>query len=265
MTRAPSEPGRRPPGRNVTADRAIEILLLFNERCTSLSAAEVAARLAMSRSTTYRYLQSLRTLGFLEEEDGGGRYRLGPQILRLASVARHGLGLSEAALPVMRELARLTGESVLLTRRSGTQVVCIERENGVHLVRLSYERGQLLPVHAGASALIVLAFATAPEIDEVLANAMPLEPFTEHTQTDPDALREQLSQIAEQGYATSYGELDPGVRGIAAPVFWPDGSIAAGLSVVGLAYRMTDDLVPGLVAAVRKGAQAITSRLAELD
>lgn len=254
----------RAAGGNSTADRAIEILLLFDDHATSMSAAEVASKLDMSRSTTYRYLQSLRASGFLEEEDGAGRFRLGPQILRLARIARKGFGLSEAALPVMRTLAAQTGEDVLLTRRTGAQVACIEREPGVHMVRLSYERGHLLPLHAGASALVVLAFAPDEEIDRVLEEAAPLERFTEQTLTDPGLVREKLGVIRAKRFALTEGEVDPGVRGIAAPVFWPDGRVAAGLSVVGLAYRLTDDVVERVITEVRSAAEEVTDRLVDI-
>lgn len=254
----------RSAGRNSTADRAIEILLLFDDQVTRLSAADVAAKLGMSRSTTYRYLQSLRASGFLEEEDGAGRFQLGPEILRLARVARKGFGLSEAAAPVMSALAAKTGEDVLLTRRVGTQVACIEREQGVHRVRLSYERGHLLPVHAGASALVVLAFAGEAEIGRILEEAAPLERFTERTLVEPADVRRQLEAIRATGLAVTEGEVDPGVRGIAAPVFWPSGRIAAGLSVVGLAYRLTDEAVEQVAEEVRAGARAISDRLVDV-
>ena len=264
MSESVSKHDRSTSGRNATADRAVEILLLFDDDHPTLAAGDVAARLAMSRSTTYRYLQSLRTSGFLEEEDGSGRYRLGPQVLRLARVARKGIGVAEAALPVMQALAAATGEDVLLTRRSGSQVACIERVPGRHLVRLSYERGHLLPCHAGASALAALAFAPSDEIERVLSSA-PLERFTERTPTDADAVRAKLAAIRADGFSVTEGEVDPGVRGIAAPVFRPDGRVVAAISVVGLSFRLTDEVVGQVVLAVRQAAQAVTDRLAELD
>ncbi len=57
-------------------------------------------------------------------------------------MARKAYGLSELALPVMQDLAAATHESVLLTRRVGDLVVCLERAESVtHTVRISYERG----------------------------------------------------------------------------------------------------------------------------
>lgn len=224
---------------------------------------EVAGLLDMPRSTTYRYLQTLRSYGLVEEDESRG-FRLGSRILQLARIARAGLGLSEVALPAMREVAAKTGEAVLLTRRSGSSVVCVERIESAHPVRLTYERGHVLPVHAGASAKVLLAFSTPEEIEEVLATAR-LKRFTARTVTDPRTLRKQLEEIRQQGYAVTDGEVDDGVRGVAAPIMASDGRVVAGLSVAGPAFRMDDARLPAIVRAVREGADAAGKRLRELD
>jgi DNA-binding IclR family transcriptional regulator len=256
--------GAAPVDRNTTADRAIDVLLLFDDEHPVLSAVEVSERLGMSRSTTYRYLQSLRSKGLLEEDTSRGGFRLGPRIFYLARVARAGLGLPELALPVMQALADEVDEAVLLTRRSGTQVVCIERVESTHPVRLSYERGHILPINGGASAKILLAFAEPGEVEALLGNA-PLQRYTKRTITDPRKLRTQLGEIRVAGYAVTDGELDEGVRGVAAPVFNAANRIVAGLSVAGPAFRLTDDVLPRVIAAVRASAAALTQRLTEME
>src|ERR1035437_7614259 len=90
--------------RNSTADRALDILGMFDEHRPTIGAAEVADQLGVARSTAYRYVQSLGQSGFLEEAETG-RFRLGRRILELALLARRGLGLAEVARPVMRRLS----------------------------------------------------------------------------------------------------------------------------------------------------------------
>ncbi|MGK5531011.1 IclR family transcriptional regulator [Streptomyces sp. URMC 129] len=247
-------------GRNSTADRALDILLLFADDRPVLTATEVAAHLGVARSTTYRYLQSLTVGGFLtENEDGAPGFRLGPRVLDLARLARKGVGLSAPARPVMRDLVRRTGHPVLLTRRAGPDIVCLEREEAGHTLRLSYERGQVLPVNAGAAALVLLAWAPAGELDALLAG--PLPRFTGATLTDPGELRERLAGIREQGHAVGRGELDPDVIGVAAPVRGEEGRVVAALSVAALAHRVPDEELPGFVTAVREAAAELSERL----
>jgi DNA-binding IclR family transcriptional regulator len=251
-------------GRNSTADRAIDVLLLFDDQGPVLSALDVSERLAMPRSTTYRYLQSLRSYGLVEDDSSSGGFRLGPRVLQLARMARKGLALPEVALPCMRELAELTGEAVLLTRRSERQVVCVERVESRHRIRLTYERGTVLAPHAGASAKVLLAWLPEHELDELLRRAE-LTRYTERTVIEPAALRAELATIRQAGYAISYGEVDPGVRGIAAPIFGSEGQVVAGLSTVGPAFRLDDAALPGVVEATRRSAEGISARMAELE
>jgi len=250
--------------RNTTADRAIDILLLFTEQQPVLTAIEVAEQSGMSPSTTYRYLSSLRSYGLIEEGDTTGEFRLGPTILQLARIASKGLGLSEIALPVMRELVAQTGESALLTRCSGRHVVCIERVESSHSVRLSYERGHVLPLHADAAAKVLLAYLKPAEIDAAL-NVEPLPRYNDHTVTDPAILRAQLQNIRAAGYSVTDGEVDVGVRGIAAPILGSNGQPIAGVSVAGPEFRLNDTVLPGVIAAVCRAAQEISQRLHDLE
>ncbi|MFI1389118.1 IclR family transcriptional regulator [Streptomyces griseoaurantiacus] len=246
--------------RNSTADRALDILGLFNETRLTVSGAEVADVLGVARSTAYRYLQSLVAGGFLEEDPRGG-FRLGLRVFELARLARRAYGLSDIALPVMTELSEQTGETVLFTRRVGSSVVCLERQEATHAVRLSYERGSTLPLNAGASAMVLLAWLPQTEARAILERGE-LERFTARTVTDVDVLLERLSAIRTAGYAVSRGELDEDVLGIAAPVRNGSGTVVAALSIAAVSRRIPDDRLPAAVDAVTAATSRISDQLA---
>ncbi|MDJ0105492.1 IclR family transcriptional regulator [Rhodococcus erythropolis] len=244
--------------RNSTADRALDILLLFSADKPVWSGPDIATHLGVARSTGYRYLQSLTGSRFLEEANGG--FRLGPKIFELARLARVGIGLSEISLPEMRSLAAHVNETVLLTRRSGRSVVCLDLVEAQHAVRLSYERGHVLPINAGASAEVLLAWADPAEVTAVLEQG-PLERFTDKTLTDPKALQARLVAIRKRGVAISQGELDDHILGIAAPIRDSSGSVCAAISIAALASRVPRGELKSIEAAVRGAAAAITSEL----
>jgi DNA-binding IclR family transcriptional regulator len=185
-------------------------------------------------------------------------------VFELARLARKSVGLSEIARPAMRQLADAVGETVLLTRRSGSAVVCLELEDAGHPVRISYERGHVLPINAGAAAEILLAWAPEEEVTELLA-AEPLRRFTARTLTDKDQWRARLREIRANGYAISRGELDEGIMGIAAPVLQPDGTAAAAISVAAVRFRVPDSEVPRITEAVCAAADQISDRLRQID
>ena len=248
--------------RNSTADRALDVLQLFSDDKLVWSGTEISERFGVARSTGYRYLKGLVGAGFIEECEGG--FRLGSRVFQLARLARKGLGLSEIAKPVMRELADEVGETVLLTRRSGAAVVCLELAESSHPIRLSYERGHVLPINAGASAQILLAWAPTEEVANVLSSS-PLKRFTDSTVTDPAELQRRLAQIRTQGFAISNGELDADVVGVAAPIRTANGAVSAAVSVAALASRVPRNKKTQVTKAVRVAADRISARIQEID
>ncbi|MFC7547527.1 IclR family transcriptional regulator [Plantactinospora sp. GCM10030261] len=246
--------------RNSTADRALDILLMFDDAHLALSAAQVSEHIGVARSSTYRYLQSLVSMGFIEETESA-TYRLGPRVLDLARLARRGFGLSELARPIMARLAGEVGETVLLTRRSGTAVVCVEREESRSgPVRLSYERGHILPSNAGAAAHVLLAWAAPDEVAAVL-DASELTRFTDRTITTRRDLTARLAEIRQAGYAISRGEVDPDVLGVAAPVRDDRDRVVAAISVAALSRRVDDSRLPDVIASVREAADELSGLL----
>lgn len=251
MTTDPTGSGYRES--NSTADRALTILGLFSESHLTFSANEVAVALGVARSTAYRYLQSLVGGLFLEEAPEGG-FRLGLRVLELARLARRGYGFSAAALPLMRDLAERFHETVLLTRRVGDSIVCIEREEWVgQYVRLSYERGTRLPINAGASALVLLAWLPEQDVRDLLGS-LELHKFTENTLTDVDKLVERLAETRACGYSVTFAEVDTDAMGIAAPVFNEAGRVVAAISIVAIERRLPEDTHPELVKALLAAA-----------
>ncbi len=256
------DPPRTYRERNSTADRALDILLLFSADKPVWSGLEISARLGVARSTTYRYLQSLTGSGFIEEAAGG--FRLGPRIFQLARLARAGLGLSEVALPAMRALAAQVNETVLLTRRSGRSVVCLDLVEAQHTVRLSYERGHVLPINAGAAAEVLLAWADPGEVTAILEQG-PLERFTAKTLTDPEALRIRLAHIRKRGAALSQGELDDHILGVAAPIRDASGAVCAAISIAALASRVPRSELKNIEGQVKAAAATVSRHLEMRD
>lgn len=261
-------PGPPPPttsryrDRNSTADRALDILLLFNEKKLVWTGAEIADRIGVARSTGYRYMQSLVNAGFVEEAAVG--FRLGPRIFELARLARAGTSLGDIAVPAMRTLVSAVGETALLTRRSGRYVVCLELVEAPRPVRLSYERGHVLPINAGAAAEVLLAWAPPDEVASVLA-AAPLERFTAKTLTDPTQLQARLAQIRKDGAAISQGELDEEILGVAAPIYSARGDVIAAVSVAALASRIPRTAIKPVKLAVKATAATISEQLSVAD
>ncbi len=241
-----------------TAENVLEVLLLFDASRPQLTADEISQLIGAPRSTTYRYIRTLREIGFLERTESDA-FRLGPRLLQFARLARRQEDVGVAALPIMEELCRQTRETVLLTRISNGHAVCIERVETSQAVRISFERGHIQPLHAGASSKILLAYAEPGLVEAYLA--APLPAFGMNIVTDAEQLREQLAEIRRLGYCLTESEVDEGATEVAVPVLDERKRLVAGLSSAGPTFRMGAQVVERHVQLLREAAGRITAEL----
>jgi DNA-binding IclR family transcriptional regulator len=85
-----------------------------------------------------------------------------------------------------------------------------------------------------------------------------LTKFTETTLTDPPQLRRHLAEIRQRGYAVMPGVIVKESSGIAVPVFGPDNSVVAALSVV---VPRNEENVPARVPVLMASARGISRAL----
>jgi len=247
---------------NSTADRAIDILLLFSEERPVWSAAELAAHFAMPRSTAYRYINSLRSYALIAD-DKSGSYRLGPRIFPLARVAKTTTSILSVSAAELHRLNDLYGEAVSLYQRVGDQIISLEHLESHHPVRITYPRAQMLPWPATASAKVLLAFADRADQEAIFRLIEPVR-YTSRTITSRKALLKVLAKIRHDGYAFSDEECEEGVRAVAAPIFVRS-EAPFNVTLSGLTFRLKDERIPEIAAAVRSTAANISAAIAATD
>jgi IclR family KDG regulon transcriptional repressor len=242
-----------------TVDRTLEVLLHFDEQRPEWSSSELAEVIGQHRSVVYRSLVTLERRGFVTRVDGGSRFRLGPKLVELGNVVLSGIDLRQIAYPVMKRLVRDTSESVFLTVVSGDESVCIDKIESSQKVRVTLDVGGRYPLHAGASNKLLLAYLPREIRNELMARGLPAH--TADTLTEPDRLERDLAAIRDRGWASSIGELTPGVSAVAVPVKNSTGNVVAALSVAGLESRFADERFRELLAATQTAAEDISARL----
>lgn len=244
--------------RNSTSDRTLDILTMFSDERPVVRAADVIERLGVARSTGYRYLQTLTSTGFLE--DTGNGYRLGLKVFELAHIARQAHSPEEIIRPALERLARDTGGTALLTRRSGVRVYCVERaEPPQRHLQLSYERGKALTLNAGAVGQVLLAWESPEVIEDLLARA-DLPAYTAHTLTTVAQMTTRLAAIREEGLAVCENEVDLDTVNIAAPV-WQAGRVTAGIGIVVVGAQIEPDVLQRHILRVRQTAEIVSERM----
>lgn len=73
---------------------------------------ELSQRVMMSKSTVYRFLQTMKSLGYVAQEGESEKYSLTLKLFELGARALQNVDLVRSADIQMRELSRLTKETI---------------------------------------------------------------------------------------------------------------------------------------------------------
>src|SRR5207247_7063843 len=99
-------------GYSQSLERGLAILSAFRPAKPLLGISELGRDVGLSRSTTHRYVATLASLGYLQQDGTTKKYRLGPRVLDLGFSAINSMELREVAAPHLRELSDATGHTV---------------------------------------------------------------------------------------------------------------------------------------------------------
>ena len=223
-----------------SVQKACRILRSLTEpRVSRLS--EVAGQAVLNKVTTLRILEVLTREGFVRRDEATKTYSLGNEIDILAAALRDRDDLRSRAHPSLLRLAALSEDSVLLSVRSGTEAVCVDREVGNFPIRANYlDIGSRRPLGVGAGAMALLAWQSEAEIEAVLlfvAQRLPNYPKVSLTW-----LRSEIERTRDRGYALFLNMLVDRMGAVGVPVFVSDGKPIAALSVAALSDRISSRL-----------------------
>jgi IclR family pca regulon transcriptional regulator len=255
-----SLPILRGPRYSQSLERGLAILGCFTAEHPVLGIAEIAEALGMSRSTTHRYVTTLLALGYLEQ-GRSRKYRLGLRVTDLGMSALNSTGLREHVHPFLEELRQRTGYTTGLAVLDGTEILYVDRARSWRRegreVDAGLHPGSRLPAYCTAMGKVLLAHL--PErIQRELITQLALERQGPNTIMSKSALREELQQIREDGFAVNDQELKPELHAIAAPVRDESREVVA---AVGLAAPTGTISLPELAGALGPHLVSTASRI----
>lgn len=240
-------------------EKALDVLEAVGAAPEGLSQTELAERLAIPRTTTYRLLATLVARGLLRRDQLRKVYCLGFRCFEMARQAYAMPDLVAAASLELRTLRDLTGETSYLAALDGREVISLERCDGAHSQRSQAVLGQRKPIYCTSQGKAILSALDDAERDALMRD-LNLKALTQYTITDKRRLQAEIKVTAARGYAIDDEEIVIGVRCVGAPIVDSGGRVRGAISVAGPAYRLTPDrlqlLGPELAEAARRvGAQ----------
>jgi DNA-binding IclR family transcriptional regulator len=244
-----------------SVSRALDIVEAFTDTEGELGVTELSRRLKLHKNNVFRLLATLETRGYVEQDKESGNYRLGIKTFEVSTVFLHHLGLVRQARPVLDQLAQATGEAAYLGVLEGPSVVCVDMVDTTQPVRVVSHLGHRLAAHATALGKVQLAFRSPEEREEMWKREPPAS-VTGRTLADPAGLVEELGRVVEREWALEDEELEPGVRGLAAPIRDYARRVVGAVGLRGPAFRLSlERLEMELAPRVRTAARDVSKRL----
>jgi DNA-binding IclR family transcriptional regulator len=241
-----------------SVERALGILRALSSGPAGVT--ELADRVDLAKSTVSRMLATLEEAGAVEQAEGGGPYRLGPLISEIASALAPTRSLVQSARPMLSELTESTGEAAGLSVREGPLVRYVLQSAQKSEVQVRDWTGFTAPLHIGPSGLVLLAFASADDIEVYLQRE--LESSTENTVTSLPELKARLARIRVAGHEWVHGEVSLDINSVAAPVVDGSGHVVAAVHVHGPSFRFpTSDSQDMTTRRVSETAQRLSETL----
>lgn len=235
-------------------ERTLNILFLISSASEPLSLSEISGSTGVDKATALRLLATLEVFRLVQRDEKNRTFAIGAGAWQLASSYQSELKtISEKHL---RKLRDMTGESVSLVVSRGLDRVMLTAIEATHELRVVPKPNSVVPVYAGASGKVFMAFMSAPERARVI-ELTGLCPVNERSAMDQESFLASLEQVRRDGYAASVGDVTLGAVAVAAPVFGSRGEIVAVVSLRGPEARLTSDRVHQLSPLVVEAARNI--------
>jgi DNA-binding IclR family transcriptional regulator len=245
---------------SLTVQKAIHLLSEIGGGSSGIRLADLVQRSGLSKTVCFRLLTTLESEGMVMRDESSGGYVLGLKFIELAGRSLSRNTLRSQAAPIMDELARRTGDSVLLFIPSKLKAMCIERRDGDAPVRpQGADIGGCLEFNTGGAPLVILSYLPDDEREAFLAQE--LQKTTSRSIVDPDEIRKRIARVRRVGYAIGDEDAIEHVVAVGAPLFGHEQRLLGGLSIGGIKARYTPKRIREITEIVCEAADRISSKL----
>ncbi|MEM6932011.1 MAG: IclR family transcriptional regulator [Pseudomonadota bacterium] len=218
---------------------------------------ELSRDLELTKSNTFRLLQTLTTLGYVKHLDNK-RYAATLKTWQVGRTSVENLNLRSTAVAEMAYLSQATGEAIYLAVPEGLTVVYIDKVESLKPIRSWNPVGGTAPLHCVGTGKAILAENYDRMREKLDGN---LVRYTDRTLTTMEALDADVALTAKRGYAFDRGEFRDRILSFGAAVLLPDGEAIAALGISLPDINLDKDGEAGMGALVKRAAESVSQKL----
>ena len=239
--------------------RVLKLVSLLSDH-PHLTAKQAAPMLGWPVSTTHRLLRKLADFEFAAHTQKG-TFGPGMELFRIAGRLGGKVPFVRIAEPLLAALSARFNETSLLTilERRQLRMYFAASASPADPMRYIIELNKTAPLVWGASGRSLLAFLTDAEIQQAIDGCT--TPNIRGDQLDPAELRAHLARIAADGYAVTRSHRTMNSVGVAVPFSNTEGEVVGCLGFQIPGFRLSEESIPDLVAALRDAASVISQQI----
>lgn len=252
---------KNPSAANQSSDKLLTLIEVLSQEEAPIRLTDLAAKLNMNTSTVSRFLTSLQNRGYVSQSGERGTYVLTYKICQLANNLTSRMDYRTICQPFLKKISKIFGCTTNLMTRYELTVIYLDVVPGPQQLLVPLQRiGKIAPLYCTGGGKLFLCRFT----DEELRNYAATETFqryTEYTICSLGELREELRQVAQNGYAIDNQECELGTRCLAVPVYNYTGATQAAISINAPISKLTDTYIAQNVDILKEIAMEISHLL----
>lgn len=219
--------GTNKPKVDSTLSKGLAILENLTAASEGKGVTELSRELALTKSNTFRLLQTLKSLGYVKHSSDK-RYSATLKTWQMGRQSIENLNLREIALPEMTQLSEKTGEAIYLAVPENLSVTYVHKIDGVKPIRSWNRIGGSAPIHCVGTGKAILA-ANYDQLRDTIKHS--LTKYTDKTLTSMKALDADMELTTKRGYAIDNGEFRERILSFGAVIRLPDQAPIAALGI----------------------------------
>ncbi|WP_261884336.1 DNA-binding transcriptional regulator KdgR [Vibrio pelagius] len=225
-----------------------------------IGVSELSQRLMMSKATTYRFLQTMKTLGFVEQEGEADKYSLTLKLFELGSKALEHVDLVDLANAEMAKISKIINETVHLGSIDEDSIIYLHKIDSSYHLRMHSRIGRRNPLYSTAIGKVLMSHMEDQDVRDLLAN-VEFKKHTQRTHENVDQLLEELDLVREQHFGEDNEEQEPGLRCIAVPIYDRFGDPIAAISVSFPTIRFEESRKREYIALLHAAGRNVSEHL----
>jgi len=238
------------------AARSLSVIEAVSASDRAIGVSELARRVGLPKTTTYRICRSLASRGFLEQDPDRRRYQPGWRLYGLAARLIAGLDLAAAVKPVLSELTQAAGGNAFLALLSadGRELLVVAEEVGPGPLQIRSCLGRTFGVHEDLVGAACLAAMSTQRRTQVLKKP-------KLGRSDKNRLLRDVPLAKRRGYHLSKNVFGKGIHSVGVAVVDSRGEPKGAVGLLLAAPSVGDLDVARLGRICLKTGQAVSGFL----